>query len=112
MRRGELYRVHWPDGDAKRDRVYLVVSREEFLQRVFSSVVCVPVYSRAIGLSTEVPVGPMEGLKHESVLRCDVLTSVGRHVLTQYVGFISSEKMRAVNRAMASALDIDGRDLR
>lgn len=106
-----MYRVHRPDGDTKRDRVYLVVSRDEFLATVFSSVVCVPVYSRAIGLSTEVRVGAPEGLKHESVLRCDVLTSVARQALTQYVGRMSAEKMVAVNRAMASALDIDGRDL-
>lgn len=112
MRRGEMYRVHRPEGDTKRDRVYLVVSREEFLARVFSSVICVPVYSREIGLSTEVPVGVLEGLKYESVLRCDVLTSVAREALTQYVGRVSAEKMVAVNRAMASAVDIDARDLR
>jgi mRNA interferase MazF len=69
------------------------------------------VYSRGEGLITEVAIGPPEGLKHPSVLRCDEVTGLRRTLLRDYVGSLSPEKLREVNRALAIALDIDPDDL-
>jgi mRNA interferase MazF len=72
MRRGELYRVQHPRRtDPKRSRVFVIVSRQTVIDSRFSTVVCAPVYSRRDGLSSQVDVGPTEGLKHESSIHCD-----------------------------------------
>ena len=66
MRRGELYRVFRPGGDPENFRVFVVVSRQVLLESRFSSTVCAPVFSSGQGLSTQVAIGPDEGLKHAS----------------------------------------------
>ena len=75
IHRGELYRIKHPSGDPKRSRVVVVVSRAAHLASRFSTAICAPVYTQRGGLSSEVEVGPAEGLKHASAILCDVLTS-------------------------------------
>ena len=106
MRRGELYRVRHPAGDPKRSRVFVVVSRQALIDSSFSSVVCAPVFSEGQGLSTQVPVGLAEGLKHESVIFCDNLVSVAKAVLSDYVGALPPAKLSALNRAIRIALEL------
>jgi mRNA interferase MazF len=63
MKRGELYLVRKPGArDPRKQRVFIVVSREVLIE----SVVCAPVYSQHDGLSTQVSVGPDEGPKRDS----------------------------------------------
>jgi len=67
MKRGELYRVAKPSArDPKKFRVFVVVSRQRLIDSRFSTVICAPVYTVYDGLSTQVPVGVDEGLKHDS----------------------------------------------
>ena len=106
MRRGELYRVRKPGGDPKRSRVFVVVSRQVLLDSTFSTVVCAPVYSQGQGLSTQVPVGTAEGLKHDSSIFCDNLASIPRSELTDYVGSLSSQQMTLLNQALRIALEL------
>ena len=106
MKRGELYRVRHPKGDPKRSRVFVIVSRMTLLDSTFSTVTCAPVYSARHGLSTQVPVGTDEGLKHESSIHCDELVSLPRAVLTDYVGALSTARLRDLNRALAIALEL------
>ncbi|MCP9496054.1 MAG: type II toxin-antitoxin system PemK/MazF family toxin [Pyrinomonadaceae bacterium MAG19_C2-C3] len=76
MKRGELYRLAKPSTrDPKRFRVYIIVSREALIATTFPTVVCAPIYSKYIGLQTEVEIGVDEGLKHDSSVRCDELVS-------------------------------------
>ena len=72
---------------------------------------CVPVYTTSGGLATEVRVGPEEGLKHVSALRCDEVTSLNKGQLKAYVGALSPGKLGAVVRALAIALDIRPEDI-
>jgi mRNA interferase MazF len=104
MRRGELYRVRKPRGDAKEARVFVVVSRNALLLSSFSTVVCAPVYSTGEGLTTQVPVGPNEGLKHQSWIMCDNLVSLRRSDLTDYVGALPPPRTAELNAALRSAL--------
>jgi mRNA interferase MazF len=106
MRRAELYRVRHPAGDPKRSRVFVVVSRQVLIDSHFSTVVCAPVFSEGQGLSTQVPVGVAEGLKHESVIFCDNLVSITKADLTDYVGALPPAKMAALNRALRIALEL------
>lgn len=107
LRRGELYRVKHPSGDVKRSRVVVVVSRETHLASRFSTAICAPVYSQRGGLSTEVEVGPTEGLKHASAILCDVLTSFPRGQLTDYVGTLGPAKLAALRAALRIALAVE-----
>jgi mRNA interferase MazF len=106
MRRGELYRVHQPHGDPKRHRIFVIVSRQALVDARFPTVICAPVYTNGSALSTQVSVGPSEGLKHESWILCDNLASMPKSTLTQYVGLLSNAKLTEVDRALAMALDL------
>src|SRR3954452_24858256 len=106
MQRGELYRVHQPPGDPKRHRVFVVVSRQTLIDSRFPLVICAPIYTNGQALSTQVAVGPDEGLKHSSWIACDNLSSVPKTDLTQYVGSLSRKKVAELDRALAVALDL------
>jgi mRNA interferase MazF len=108
VNRGDLYRVAKPSArDPKKFRVFVVVSRKVLIDSKFSTVVCAPIYSLRHGLSTQVPVGPDEGLRHESSVHCDELVSLPKSVLTQFVGRLSGAQMTQLDRALVAALDID-----
>jgi mRNA interferase MazF len=106
VKRGELYRVRHPKGDPKRSRVFVIVSRTTLLDSTFSTVTCAPIYSARSGLSTEVPVGVDEGLKHDSAIHCDELVSLRKAALTDYVGSLSPARVRDLNIALAIALEL------
>ena len=107
MRRGELYRVFMSGGDPKKFRVFVVVSRQVLLESRFSSTVCAPVFSSGQGLSTQVAIGPEEGLKHASWIMCDNLVSLRKSDLTQFVGTLPRAKLVELNRALKMALDLE-----
>ena len=108
MRRGELYRVTKPTArEPKRSRVFVVVSRQVLIDSKFSTVICAPVYSARHGLSTQVPIGPEEGLKHENAIHCDELVSLPKSALTDFLGTLSSRKQRQLEGALIAALGIE-----
>jgi mRNA interferase MazF len=106
MNRGELYRVSKPHGDPKRQRVYVIVSRQKLIESRYSSVICAPIYTEGLGLATQVAVGPEEGLKHQSWIMCDSLVSFHKSVLTDFVGTLSAAKLKHLNCSLALALDL------
>ncbi len=95
-----------PGQDPKRFRVFLVVSRQALIDSRFSTVVCAPVYSARHGLSTQVDVGPDEGLLHESSVHCDELVSLPKPRLTRFVGRLDAEKLRALDDSLMIALGV------
>lgn len=106
MNRGELYRVSKPPGDPKRQRVYVIVSRQKLIESRYSSVVCAPIYTEGEGLATQVAVGPENSLKHPSWIMCDGLVSFHKSVLTDFVGTLSAAQLKQLNRSLAYALDL------
>ena len=109
MKRGELYRVRHPSSaDPRKSRVFVVVSRQAVIESRFSSVICAPVYSAQHGLTSQVPIGVDEGLKHDSAIHCDELVSLPKAALTDYIGTLPAEKITNLNRALAAALEIPG----
>jgi mRNA interferase MazF len=107
LRRGELYRVYRPPGDPKKHRTFVIVSRQLAIASSFSTVICAPIFTDARGLSTQVPVGPDEGLKHDSWIMCDSLDSIFKTDLTQYVGSLSPAKLAELDSALKIALGLD-----
>jgi mRNA interferase MazF len=106
MRRGELYRLHNPPGDPKHYRVFVVVSRQSIVDTRFSTLICAPVFSEGQGLSAQVRIGIEEGLKHDSWIHCDGLTSIRKSDLRNYVGSLSRQKLAELDRALCMALDL------
>lgn len=109
MRRGELYLVQNPSSrDPRRQRVFVVVSRQLLIESAFSSVICAPIYTRRDGLHTQVDVGVEEGLKHESSIHCDELMSLSKLSLTNYIGSLSPAKLALLDRALVFAVGLSG----
>jgi len=107
MKRGDLYLVSRASStDPKKQRVYLVVSRQETIDSSFSTVICAPVFSRYDSFTTQVEAGIEEGLKHDSAVYCDALVSLQKSILTNYIGSLSDTKMQDVNIALCTALAI------
>jgi mRNA interferase MazF len=98
--------VFKPHGDPKSHRVFVVVSRAALIESRFSTVICAPVYTNGDALSTQVAVGPAEGLKHRSWIMCDNLVSLRKTDLTQYVGSLTGAKNAEINTALKMALDL------
>lgn len=108
MTRGEIYRTaaRLPERGDK-PGFYVVVSRCFVAQNDdVSTVICAPVYSRILGLSTEVIVGPEDGVPRPSALRCDFLTLLFKRKLAGLVGVLSPRKTADLERALAIALDL------
>ena len=108
MKRGEFYLVRKPGSQApRRQRLFVIVSRQALIDSRFSSLVCAPVYSQHDGLSTQVRVGPDQGLKHDSSIHCDELVSLPKSVLTRYVGSLSGSRLQELDVALAVSLALD-----
>ena len=94
MKRGEIYRVERPTKqDPKRFRAYVIVSRQDFIDTIYETVICAAIYTNQNNLPTEVYVGIDEGLKHDSAIRCDELISVEKFKLTNFIGTLSEQKI-------------------
>ena len=108
MTRGELYRVYRGSREDPRNyRVFVIVSRQALIDSRFSSVICAPIFSSYDALSTQVPVGVDEGLKHDSSVFCDQLISIPKSALKHFIGALSPQKARALDSALAVALDLE-----
>ncbi len=83
-----------------------MVSRQVLIESRFSTVICAPVFTSGEGLSTQVEVGPDEGLKHSSWIMCDNLISLRKAELTQYIGSLPRTKTAELNMALKMALDL------
>lgn len=108
MNRGEIYRTseRAPERGGK-PGFYVVVSRQFIAENDdVSTVVCAPVYSEVLGLSTEVVLGPSEGVPRTSAIRCDFLALMFKRKLTGCVGALSPDKLGELARALSAALDL------
>jgi mRNA interferase MazF len=106
MRRGDIYRVPKPEGDPKRHRSFVLVSRQRLIDSAYSTVICAPIFTNGDALSTQVAVGLQEGLKHASWIVCDNLRSLRKLELTQFVGSLSQSKLDEVDEALRIALGL------
>jgi len=97
-----MYEFHRPD----KIRPVVVITRDEVVEAMHSVVVA-PVTSAVRGLPSEVPVGIAEGLKRESVVNLDHVSSVERSRLARYVGSLDARKMRLVCQALRFAMGCD-----
>jgi len=108
LNRGEIWktRERLPERGGK-PGFYVVVSRQFIAGNPdISTVVCAPVYSEILGISTEVVIGPGAGLPRVSAVRCDFLALMFKRKLSTFVGSLSPFQMEELNRALAVSLDL------
>ena len=108
MRRGEIYRTRERVAErGGKPGFYVVVSRSFIAQHEdVSTVICAPMYGEILGLTTEVVLGPEDGLPRACAVRCDFLTLMFKSKLTQFVATLSRRKVAELNRALAHALEL------
>ena len=108
MNRGEFYRANKGSPlDPKRSRVFLIVSRQALVDASFSTVICAPAYAARHGLSTQMDVGPSEGLKQDSSVYCDELVSLPKNRLTDYVGALASQQLERLEQCLKIVLSLE-----
>ena len=86
-------------------RSVLILTRE-VVRPHLSRVTVAPITSTIRGLSTEVPVGPANGLDHASVVSCDNIVTVPVSALGRQLGFLLSEQETALTNAVQAAFDL------
>jgi mRNA interferase MazF len=65
-----------------------------------------PITSRIRGVSTEVPVGVVAGLDHESVISCDNIQTVLRSDLSHRIGALGADQLWQLYAAIRIAFDM------
>lgn len=86
--------------------MFVVVSRQVLIDSRFSTVICAPVYTAYEGLSTQVPVGTDEGLRHDSSIHCDELVSLPKSMVTDYISRLPERKQSLLDKALKTALQL------
>jgi mRNA interferase MazF len=86
-------------------RPALILTRASALPRL-SWVTVAPITSTIRGLTSEVPVGPRNGLDHEGVVICDNIMTVRREALGDTIGLLLDDQEPALARAIGDAFDL------
>jgi mRNA interferase MazF len=95
--------IWWAETAGAR-RPVLVVTRTEAVP-VLRRIVVAPVTSTIRNIPTEVPVGPDEGLDHESVANFDDLRPVLRSACTSRVGALDPARREEICAALRALAD-------
>lgn len=87
-------------------RPVLVLTRE-LVRPHLSRVTVAPITTTARGLSTEVHVGPANGLDHACVVNCDNIVTVLKSHLGREIGYLLPAQEDALTNAIHAAFDLD-----
>ena len=86
-------------------RPVLVLTRD-IVRPHLSRVTVAPITTAVRGLSTEVPVGPANGLDADSVVSCDSIVTVPTDALGRQLGFLLAGQEPALSEAIRTAFDL------
>lgn len=87
-------------------RLAVVLTRET-ARSVMTKVTLAPITSTVKGLSSEVPVGAINGLDHDSAISLDNVVTVPLSALGRTIGFLTGEQEAQLARAIVLAYDLD-----
>ena len=86
-------------------RPVLVLTRE-LVRPHLTRVTVAPITSTIRGLSTEVSVGPENGLDHPSVVSCDNIVTVLSSALGRQIGYLFQAQEPRLTEAIHAAFDL------
>ena len=95
--------IHWAHVDKRRP--VLVLTRSLLVGRL-STVTVAPITSAIHAIATEVPVGRRNGLRQDSVVKCDHIASIPVSALQQQCGWLFEEQELALHEAIRAAFDL------
>jgi mRNA interferase MazF len=87
-------------------RPVLLLTRE-LVRPHLTTVTIAPITTTIRGLSTEVPVGPANGLAAPSVVSCDNVTTIPTNALGDQVGALLDHQEQMLSEAIRAAFDLD-----
>jgi mRNA interferase MazF len=85
----------------------VVILTRELVRPHLARVTVAPITSTVRGLSTEVPVGPANGLDHTCVISCDNIVTVPKSALGRQIGYLLPAQEAALTAAIHAAFDLD-----
>ncbi len=85
----------------------VVVLTRELVRPHLDRVTVAPITTTIRGLSTEVPLGPANGLDHPCVISCDNIVTVPKSALGRQLGFLLPAQEVALTAAIRAAFDLD-----
>jgi|SRR3954468_23467750 mRNA interferase MazF len=87
-------------------RPVLVLTRE-LVRPHLKNITVAPITSTIRGLSTEVSVGPQNGLDHASVISCDNVQTIPKLQLGRLIGYLLPDQEADLSEAIRCAFDLD-----
>lgn len=87
-------------------RPALILTRQSKLH-LLTWVTVAPITSTARGLTSEVLVGPRNGLDHDSVVSCDNITTVRTSAVGDTLGLLFDDQEPELARAISDAFELD-----
>jgi mRNA interferase MazF len=88
-----------------KSRPALILTRASMLN-LLGWVTVAPITSTIRGISSEVAVGPRNGLDHDSVVTCDNITSVREDAIGSSIGLLFDDQEPELARAIKDAFDL------
>lgn len=76
-------------------------------REVMTKVTVAPITSTVKGLSSELPVGPVNGLDHDCAVSLDNVLTVPSSSLGRTIGYLTADQERALARAIVLAYDLE-----
>jgi mRNA interferase MazF len=89
-----------------KSRPVLVLTRE-LVRPHLKTVTIAPITSTIRGLSTELHVGTRNGLRQESVVACDHITTIPVDALRERIGLLLDEQEPNLTEAIHAAFDLE-----
>lgn len=87
-------------------RPALILTRE-IVRPYLAHVSVAPLTTTIRGLSTEVRVGPQNGLDHDCVISCDNITTVPADLIGRQIGYLLPDQEADLAAAIRAAFDLD-----
>ncbi|TDD30330.1 type II toxin-antitoxin system PemK/MazF family toxin [Kribbella turkmenica] len=86
----------------------VVVLTRELIRPRLTNVTVAPITSTIRGLSTEVRVGPRNGLDHDSAISCDNIQTIPKLQLGRLIGYLHADQEAQLFESIVLAFDLEG----
>ncbi|BBX74370.1 type II toxin-antitoxin system PemK/MazF family toxin [Mycobacterium shinjukuense] len=85
----------------------VVILTRELVRPHLARVTVAPITGTIRGLSTEVIVGPANGLQQTSVISCDNIATIPTSALGRQLGYLLPDQEPALSQAIRAAFDLE-----
>jgi mRNA interferase MazF len=85
----------------------VVILTRELVRPHLDRVTVAPITTIVRGLSTEVPLGPANGLQNHCVISCDNIVTIPKSALGRLIGHLLPAQEVALTTAIHAAFDLD-----